>query len=320
MSGSLADSVAAVGVPRAAMLDALRAFDGASGPSPPQDGDTFYVRWEQTYAVEGNPIGVGRVLWLELQRSSGVTLAIHRFRPREGGEQFFLTDGEAAMPPAVALPIDEVVISSRFGIRRDPLTARSSGGMGPLPPPRARRQAAAAIAAAAAAHAPAAGRNQARRARSPASARGSSCTRASISPCRRARRSMPRPTAWWPTPSRTAATATTSASRTRTASPPPTAISRASRRASSRAPGWGAASWSASPATPAARPARTCISRSGRRQAGRSPHPCRDRPARRRRSRQLHPADRDARARARERSGGGARGRVEARQDRNRGR
>ena len=85
--GSLAESTAAAGVPAAAMLEALRALEGATDPREPQDGDAFYVRWEQTYTVDGHPIGVGRVLWMELRTPAGATIAIHRFRPREGGDR-----------------------------------------------------------------------------------------------------------------------------------------------------------------------------------------------------------------------------------------
>jgi hypothetical protein len=120
VAGSLADSAAAAGVPPAAMIDALRAFD-----QEPRNGDAFYVRWEQTYSVDGHPIGVGRVLWAELRTEAGATVAIHRFRPREGSEQFFLASGEAATPPAIAVPVDDVNVSSRFGFRADPL-ARSA--------------------------------------------------------------------------------------------------------------------------------------------------------------------------------------------------
>ncbi|WP_428675506.1 M23 family metallopeptidase [Reyranella sp.] len=151
VAGSLAESTAAVGVPPAAMLEALRALDGAPGPRQPQDGNAFFVRWEQTYSIEDRPIGVGRVLWAELRTADGSTVAIHRFRPREGGEQFFRTSGEAATPPAIALPLDEVNVTSRFGRRSDPLARFSAFGPvageamgGPLPNPRAARQAAAA--------------------------------------------------------------------------------------------------------------------------------------------------------------------------------
>src|SRR5215211_1589399 len=51
VTGSLAESTAAAGVPAAAMLEAARAFE-----REPQQGDAFYVRWQQTYNVEGQPI------------------------------------------------------------------------------------------------------------------------------------------------------------------------------------------------------------------------------------------------------------------------
>jgi murein DD-endopeptidase MepM/ murein hydrolase activator NlpD len=138
VEGPLADSAASAGAPRSAMLEALRALDTAMGRRAPQDGDTFYVRWEQSFAVEGHPIGVGRVLALELKTEDGLSFALHRFRPRDGVEQFFLADGEAATPPAIALPLEDVNVSSHFGYRRDPLT-RSAGlgtAVGPLPGPR----------------------------------------------------------------------------------------------------------------------------------------------------------------------------------------
>jgi murein DD-endopeptidase MepM/ murein hydrolase activator NlpD len=124
VTGSLADSIAAAGVPRAALLQAMSAFTSVGEV---QDGDSFYVRWEQTYTVDGNPIGVGRVLWLEV-RGSGGTVALHRFRPRAGGESFFLAGGEAATRPALAVPVDDANVSSPFGLRHDPLRR----GVGPV--------------------------------------------------------------------------------------------------------------------------------------------------------------------------------------------
>jgi murein DD-endopeptidase MepM/ murein hydrolase activator NlpD len=148
VAGALAPSAAAVGVPPAAMLEAVRAFEGAPERRDPQDGDAFYVRWEQTYTIDGDPIGIGRVLWAELKAPDGATVAIHRFRPREGGEQFFLTTGEAAMPPAIAVPVEDVNVSSRFGYRTDPMARASAtrppaaaGVGGPQHRQRATRQA-----------------------------------------------------------------------------------------------------------------------------------------------------------------------------------
>jgi murein DD-endopeptidase MepM/ murein hydrolase activator NlpD len=82
--------------------------------------DRFYVRYEQTFTGEGMPIGVARVLWAELVTKAKGTLTIHRFRPSDGVEQFWLASGEAAMPPSMRLPLDTVAVSSGFGMRADP--------------------------------------------------------------------------------------------------------------------------------------------------------------------------------------------------------
>jgi murein DD-endopeptidase MepM/ murein hydrolase activator NlpD len=132
VTGSLAESAHRVGVPRAALLSAMRAWDAAIDVPPPQDGDRFYVSWQQTFTVEGEPIGLGRVEWMELRANSGATAAIHRFKPSEGGEQYFLTSGQAAKPPALALPVEQVMVSSPFGLRGNPFA--SGGAMGPVPP------------------------------------------------------------------------------------------------------------------------------------------------------------------------------------------
>jgi murein DD-endopeptidase MepM/ murein hydrolase activator NlpD len=120
-----------VGVPRAALRAAMRAWDAAVDVPAPQDGDGFYVSWEQTFTVEGDPIGIGRVQWMEIRSANGATAAIHRFQPHEGGEEFFLTSGQAAKPPALALPVESVIVSSPFGLRGNPFA--SGEAMGPVP-------------------------------------------------------------------------------------------------------------------------------------------------------------------------------------------
>jgi murein DD-endopeptidase MepM/ murein hydrolase activator NlpD len=131
VTGSLAESAHRAGVPRAAQLAAMRAWDSAVDVPQPQDGDSFYVSWEQTFAVDGNPIGIGRVQWMELDAADGRTAAIHRFRPSEGGEEFFLTTGQAAKAPALALPVAQVIVSSPFGLRGNPFA--SGAAVGPVP-------------------------------------------------------------------------------------------------------------------------------------------------------------------------------------------
>ncbi|MGE5149289.1 MAG: M23 family metallopeptidase [Rhodospirillaceae bacterium] len=132
VTGSLAQSAHRVGVPRAALLSAMRAWDAAVDVPKPQDGDRFYVSWQQTFTVDGEPIGIGRVQWMELSPRDGATAAIHRFKPHDGGEQFFLTSGQAAKPPTLALPVQQVLVSSPFGLRGNPFATGEA--MGPLPP------------------------------------------------------------------------------------------------------------------------------------------------------------------------------------------
>ena len=135
---SLDASLAAAGVPAAAMFEAQQAL--ATAIDLGRDlaaGDRFHVRYEQTFTAEGTPIGVGRVLWAELRTKAKGTIALHRFRPLGGAERFWLASGEAATPPSIRLPLDTVSVSSSFGLRADPLDKPSGTAlaMGPLPDP-----------------------------------------------------------------------------------------------------------------------------------------------------------------------------------------
>jgi len=122
VTGSLAQSAASAGVPLSAMLEALRAIGTAIDPERDlQDGDGFHVRYEQTFTIEDQPIGVARVLWAEVRTAAKGTIAVYRFRARDGIEQFWLPGGQAASAPAIRLPLDVVSVTSGFGMRSDPL-------------------------------------------------------------------------------------------------------------------------------------------------------------------------------------------------------
>ncbi|MGQ0582657.1 MAG: M23 family metallopeptidase [Reyranella sp.] len=143
---SLEASIAASGVPVPAMLDALQAFAPSIDLAHEvRNGDRFHVRYERTFVAEGVPIGPGRVLWAELRTAAKGTIAVHRFRTRDGVEHFWLANGQGTTPPAIRLPVEVVSISSGFGLRADPFdqpppppTAGKSGAMGgPMRPPPA---------------------------------------------------------------------------------------------------------------------------------------------------------------------------------------
>lgn len=128
VTGSLADSLEIAGVPASSQLEALQAL--AAQLDLERDirtGDRFYVRHEQTFTLAGDRIGVGRVLWLELVTKAKGTIAIHRFHPKGGTEQFWLADGHGAAPPLMSQPLGAIKVTSGFGLRADPLDAPSSG-------------------------------------------------------------------------------------------------------------------------------------------------------------------------------------------------
>ena len=85
------------------MLEALNAFATAIDLERDlRDGDRFYVRYERTFTIEGNPMGVGRVLWAELRTQAKGTLAIHRFRAtKTDAEAFWFANGQGTQPPLI---------------------------------------------------------------------------------------------------------------------------------------------------------------------------------------------------------------------------
>ncbi len=118
---SLDAALEQAGVSAATFLEARQAFGTSLNlDRDVKPGDRLYVRYEQAFTAEGAPIGVGRVLWAELQSKARGAIAIHRFRSRDKAERFWLANGHAASPPALRLPLDAVSISSGFGLRPDP--------------------------------------------------------------------------------------------------------------------------------------------------------------------------------------------------------
>jgi murein DD-endopeptidase MepM/ murein hydrolase activator NlpD len=122
IKGSLAESTAAAGVPPAAMLEALNAFATAIDLGRElRDGDRFYVRYERAFTIEGNPMGVGRVLWAELRTQAKGTLAIHRFRvSKTDAEAFWFANGQGTQAAQIQMPLRNISVSSGFGLRADP--------------------------------------------------------------------------------------------------------------------------------------------------------------------------------------------------------
>ena len=121
--GGLAESVATAGVPRATMLEFMKALATTVDPDRDvRDGDRFYVRYEQAFTAAGDPIEVGRVLWAEIKTTAKGTLELHRFRPANTAQEtFWLTNGQGTSPPQLEMPIKSITVTSGFGMRVDPM-------------------------------------------------------------------------------------------------------------------------------------------------------------------------------------------------------
>lgn len=129
VAGSLEDSAQAVGVPAVAALEIVRAF--AATIDLDEDlinGDTFSVSYRQEYTIEGHPIGVPQVMWAELRSAARGALSVHRFRAgRSQHERLWLATGEGASPTVLRWPVDDINISSSFGLRSHPIVLRAPG-------------------------------------------------------------------------------------------------------------------------------------------------------------------------------------------------
>ena len=126
--GSLTASTEAAGVPPAAMTEALQALATAiNSERDVKGGDFFWVQYEQEYTVEGDPIGIGRVLWAELRTAAKGTVAIHRFRiGKSSAEPFWLATGHSTETASVHMPLNRSRIISGFGLRADPFDQPTS--------------------------------------------------------------------------------------------------------------------------------------------------------------------------------------------------
>jgi murein DD-endopeptidase MepM/ murein hydrolase activator NlpD len=123
IDGPLGQSLTAAGLPATAVLETVRAFSPALDLDEDLlNGDSFTVSYRQEYTLEGHPIGVAQVMWAALGTAARGTLSVHRFRAgRAKQERLWLANGEAATPASLRWPLDEINVSSGFGLRSDPI-------------------------------------------------------------------------------------------------------------------------------------------------------------------------------------------------------
>ena len=109
------------GVPASALLEPLRALAARLESTELSAADKFRLTWEQTIGQDGAPIGSARVTGLELASAKKGVVALSRFRaftgPTAGQDVFYFADGTLAAPPPIRLPLDEIKITSGYGLR-----------------------------------------------------------------------------------------------------------------------------------------------------------------------------------------------------------
>jgi murein DD-endopeptidase MepM/ murein hydrolase activator NlpD len=123
VDGSVIGSAEAAGVPRGALAEMLRAFSwDVNFQHDIKAGDRFDVLVERNWTSDGVPADDGRVLWAELTTGGGAErYSIYRFRPQDGEEFFFNSDGESVIKSLLRTPLNMSRISSRFGLRHHPV-------------------------------------------------------------------------------------------------------------------------------------------------------------------------------------------------------
>jgi murein DD-endopeptidase MepM/ murein hydrolase activator NlpD len=123
VDGSVIVSAEAAGVPRPALVEMLRAFSwDVNFQHDIKVGDRFDVLIEQAWTSDGWPVDAGRVLWAELTTGGGEErYSIYRFKPHDGEEFFYNSEGESVVKALLRTPLNMSRISSRFGMRHHPV-------------------------------------------------------------------------------------------------------------------------------------------------------------------------------------------------------
>lgn len=131
---SLDEAMAAAAVPSVVMLEARQALATALDlEREVQPGDRFRICYEQSFTVQGQKVGVGRLVWAELRTRHKGDVGVHRFHALRHSETLWLTTGQAAAQAAMRMPLDAIAISSRFGMRADPFDQpKAFAGQGPV--------------------------------------------------------------------------------------------------------------------------------------------------------------------------------------------
>lgn len=123
VDGSVIAAAEAAGVPHEPLAEMLRAFSwDVNFQHDIKVGDRFDMLIERGWTSDGQPVDGGRVLWAELTTGGGAeSYSIYRFKPRDGEDFFYNSEGESVIKSLLRTPLNMSRISSHFGLRRHPV-------------------------------------------------------------------------------------------------------------------------------------------------------------------------------------------------------
>lgn len=125
-AGGLRATGEAAGLAAPVLAEVARAFSfDVDFQRDVRNGDRFALLLEQGVTEDGRVVNPGRLLWAELALRGG-PIAVVRFKPDGGAEQFYTAQGQSVVRSFLRTPMDLSRISSRFGMREHPILGFSA--------------------------------------------------------------------------------------------------------------------------------------------------------------------------------------------------
>lgn len=121
IKSSLFESATAQGVPPQVLAEMIHAFSyDVDFQRDLQPGDAFEVMYQRSIDSQGDVVRAGEVVFAELVLS-GKHLPIYRFADASGVPDFYNAKGESVRKALLRTPVDGARITSKFGMRVNPI-------------------------------------------------------------------------------------------------------------------------------------------------------------------------------------------------------